>query len=77
MCCIELFIITLGYLDTGSADLWVISDECTSKLCQKATVPSYPTANFKDSGATVNLTYGDSATGTFAYVIPSSLLAVD
>ncbi|KAJ7638234.1 aspartic peptidase domain-containing protein, partial [Roridomyces roridus] len=49
--------------DTGSSDLWMVSDACTS--C-KATLPLFPQSSFASSGVPVDLTYGDSLTGTFA-----------
>ncbi|KAF9456223.1 aspartic peptidase domain-containing protein [Collybia nuda] len=51
-------------LDTGSSDLWVISDTCTA--CPKS-VPHYPQATFQSTGLEVKLLYGDSRTGTHAY----------
>lgn len=52
-------------LDTGSADLWVISDACTSN-CSAQGVPLYPTATFQATGLDASLIYGDSRTGTHA-----------
>lgn len=51
-------------LDTGSADLWVISDTCVGNCT--STVPLYPQTTFEPSGLTVQLLYGDSRTGTHA-----------
>ncbi|KII86691.1 hypothetical protein PLICRDRAFT_114010 [Plicaturopsis crispa FD-325 SS-3] len=53
-------------LDTGSSDLWVVSDACKTSLCQKSNVTPYPTSSFVSSNASVTLNYGDSTTGTFA-----------
>jgi len=53
-------------LDTGSSDLWVISDQCKTTLCQSSNVPAYPSANIMPGGGSVNLSYGDSLTGTHA-----------
>ncbi|KAH9936202.1 aspartic peptidase domain-containing protein [Fomitopsis serialis] len=53
-------------LDTGSSDLWIMSDTCQTPVCQKSTAHAYPTESMQLTGATVNLTYGDSTTGTFA-----------
>ncbi|KAG6872207.1 hypothetical protein C0995_011970 [Termitomyces sp. Mi166 len=50
-------------LDTGSSDLWVISDACIT--CSKA-VQQYPQATFNSVGLDVALLYGDSQTGTHA-----------
>lgn len=50
-------------LDTGSSDLWVISDACTK--CA-STVPLYPQASLQSTGLDVALYYGDSSTGTHA-----------
>lgn len=51
-------------LDSGSADLWVISDGCVGNCTQG--VPVYPQATLQDSGLDVHLFYGDSRTGTHA-----------
>ncbi|XP_006456233.1 hypothetical protein AGABI2DRAFT_211096 [Agaricus bisporus var. bisporus H97] len=52
-------------LDTGSSDLWVLSDLCT-KGCG-TNVPAYrQQTNFNSTGLDASLLYGDSATGTFA-----------
>lgn len=50
--------------DTGSADLWVISDSCTGNC--NSTVPLYPQTTFQTTGQTVQLLYGDSRTPTHA-----------
>ncbi|KAI0266450.1 aspartic peptidase domain-containing protein [Gloeopeniophorella convolvens] len=52
-------------LNTGSSDLWVLSDSCTTD-CFSVTVPLYPQTSFQPSGLAVRLAYGDSLTGTFA-----------
>ncbi|KAI0320020.1 aspartic peptidase domain-containing protein [Amylostereum chailletii] len=52
-------------LDTGSSDLWVLSDACTTD-CFSTDVPKYPTASFQPAGIAVQLLYGDSRTGTHA-----------
>jgi hypothetical protein len=52
-------------LDTGSSDLWVVSDACTGNC--SASVPLYPQATFQSTGLDVQLLYGDSSTGTHAY----------
>jgi len=51
-------------LDTGSSDLWVISDACAS--CSR-TVQLYPQKTFQSVGLEARLLYGDSRTGTQAF----------
>jgi len=53
-------------VDTGSSDLWVVSDACKTKVCNNANMPRYPSASIKPAGGPVNLRYGDSLTGTHA-----------
>ncbi|KAL0959031.1 hypothetical protein HGRIS_014338 [Hohenbuehelia grisea] len=56
-------------LDTGSADVWVVSDTCGT-TCTPGSgigVPLYPQASFKPSGLDARLSYGDSQTGTHAF----------
>lgn len=56
--------------DTGSADLWIISTDCT--MCNatlqrlSTTLPMYPIQNLKSADGVVTLTYGDSSTATDA-----------
>ena len=52
-------------VDTGSSDLWVISDSCTGNCT--SSVPLYPHSTFKSANLDVQLLYGDSFTGTHAY----------
>ena len=52
-------------LDTGSSDLWVLSDACTTD-CFSTNLPKYPIATFQPAGIAVQLLYGDSRTGTHA-----------
>ncbi|TFK67789.1 acid protease [Pluteus cervinus] len=52
-------------LDTGSADLWVLSDRCTVGCAPS--IPLYPQDTFKSTGLEVQLFYGDSKTGTHAF----------
>ncbi|KIJ56206.1 hypothetical protein M422DRAFT_57662 [Sphaerobolus stellatus SS14] len=53
-------------LDTGSSDLWAISDACTDAECKNG-LPVYPQATFKPNGVDAQLFYGDSLTGTHAF----------
>jgi hypothetical protein len=57
---------TAVQLDTGSSDLWVISDACTTDICKNATAARYPSATFNPTAISVKMNYGDSKTGTFA-----------
>ncbi|EJC99086.1 acid protease [Fomitiporia mediterranea MF3/22] len=50
-------------LDTGSADLWILSDSCTT--CSVSPFPLYPSQGL-ERVADVKLRYGDSRTGTHA-----------
>ena len=54
--------------DTGSSDLWTLSDACLSGCTneKKNQVRVYPQSTFKSSGLDVEIQYGDSLTGTFA-----------
>jgi hypothetical protein len=52
--------------DTGSSDLWVISDDCESELCNNSDLPRYSLSSFNASGPSVTMYYGDSKTGTYA-----------
>ena len=53
-------------VDTGSSDLWVMSDTCNTKACRKSTSQPYASASGSSTGASVALRYGDSNTGTHA-----------
>jgi hypothetical protein len=53
-----------SWTDTGSSDLWVISDN--SGLTPPSGVSLYPHDDFISSGIDVHLVYGDSHTGTHA-----------
>lgn len=53
-------------LDTGSSDLWAISDACSDPVCNNG-LPQYPQATFKPAGVDARLFYGDSLTGTHAF----------
>ncbi|KAA1478680.1 acid protease [Dentipellis sp. KUC8613] len=60
-------------LDTGSADLWVLSTDCVSPNASateppacNASVPLYSPTTFQPTGLNASLLYGDSLTGTHA-----------
>ncbi|KAF8506242.1 aspartic peptidase domain-containing protein [Hysterangium stoloniferum] len=54
-------------LDTGSSDLWTVTDACRSAACRNADVPIYPQATFQSANLDVKLFYGDSTSGTHAF----------
>jgi hypothetical protein len=58
--------LTTVNLDTGSSDLWAVSNACTNKSCGKLTAPVYDSTSFNSSGTSVTMNYGDSTTGTNA-----------
>ncbi|KAJ4000059.1 aspartic peptidase domain-containing protein [Lentinula boryana] len=53
-------------IDTGSSDLWVISDICASPDCTRSN-SSVPNSGFHSSSYPASLFYGDSLTGTHAF----------
>ncbi|EKM79641.1 hypothetical protein AGABI1DRAFT_114140 [Agaricus bisporus var. burnettii JB137-S8] len=55
-------------LDTGSSDLWVVSDACTAGTCADSNVRGYSpmSSNANSTGVRVEMFYGDSKTGTYA-----------
>jgi len=57
-------------IDTGSSDLWVISDACTAGC---GNVAKYPQFSFNSTGLDVQLLYGSSSSGTYA----SGLIGTD
>lgn len=57
---------TVVHLDTGSSDLWAISDLCTDGPCGNSVAPRLDSSQLNNSGARVTMYYGDSTTGTFA-----------
>ncbi|KAL6303913.1 acid protease [Sparassis latifolia] len=56
----------LDLADTGSSDLWVISEACHTKTCRSSTSPAYSTSLFDPLGPSMNISYGDSKTSTYA-----------
>ena len=58
--------LSLIHVDTGSSDLWVVSDTCTTTVCKNTNMPPYPSASIQPAGGSVDLQYGDSLTGTHA-----------
>ncbi|KAG1865478.1 aspartic peptidase domain-containing protein [Suillus subalutaceus] len=52
-------------LDTGSSDLWVLSNVCQG-TCSSVNAVLYPTNTFHDMGLDATIVYGDSKTGTYA-----------
>ncbi|KAG2114437.1 aspartic peptidase domain-containing protein [Suillus cothurnatus] len=52
-------------LDTGSSDLWVLSNICQGP-CSSANTALYPPNTFHDTGLDATIVYGDSKTGTYA-----------
>jgi hypothetical protein len=60
----HIFILCSPGIDTGSSDLWVISDACVSNC---STGPLYPQATLQLTGLDAHLLYGDSRTGTHAF----------
>lgn len=61
-----IFTLMRPHIDTGSSDLWVISDACTTNVCTSSTAVRYPSSSVNSSGAQVTMRYGDSTTGSFA-----------
>ncbi|KAK0202190.1 aspartic peptidase domain-containing protein [Desarmillaria ectypa] len=57
---------TAVHLDTGSSDLWVITDACTGGTCSSVTTARYDSSTLNLTGAQVTMNYGDSTTGTSA-----------
>jgi hypothetical protein len=53
-------------LDTGSSDLWAVSDACRTGTCENSNVAKYPSATGNLTGVDITLLYGDSSSGTFA-----------
>ncbi|KAK0187646.1 aspartic peptidase domain-containing protein [Armillaria mellea] len=57
---------TAVHLDTGSSDLWVITDACSGGTCSSVTTARYDSSTLNLTGAQVTMNYGDSTTGTSA-----------
>lgn len=53
-------------IDTGSSDLWVVSNACNTDICNNSTATRYPATNFQPAGVGATMNYGDSKTGTSA-----------
>ncbi|KAL4246838.1 peptidase A1 family protein [Abortiporus biennis] len=53
-------------LDTGSSDLWVMSDNCETDVCKSSKATPYASSSGQSTSASVQLNYGDSTTGTHA-----------
>ncbi|KAJ3571520.1 hypothetical protein NP233_g3700 [Leucocoprinus birnbaumii] len=58
--------VTAVNLDTGSSDLWAVSDACQIGTCNGSPVTRYPAAAENSTGVDVKMTYGDSTSGTYA-----------
>lgn len=56
-------------LDSGSADLWVVSETCNTEQCDSASqsLPKYPQSNLHSTGEAFRIQYGNSETGTYAF----------
>jgi hypothetical protein len=61
-----MYLVVHQFTDTGSSDLWVITDQCTAGTCVGASATRYPSKLVNSSGVTVTMQYGDSTTGTQA-----------
>uniref|UniRef100_A0A0W0F8B4 Peptidase A1 domain-containing protein n=1 Tax=Moniliophthora roreri TaxID=221103 RepID=A0A0W0F8B4_MONRR len=60
--------VTAVHLDTGSSDLWSITDACTTGTCSRLSSLTHPieSTGLNTSDARVIMRYGDSLTGTNA-----------
>ncbi|KAL0567897.1 hypothetical protein V5O48_014093, partial [Marasmius crinis-equi] len=60
--------VTAVHLDTGSSDLWAITDGCTTGSCTQLSplTSSLPSASLNLTKTQVTMHYGDSFTGTTA-----------
>jgi hypothetical protein len=52
--------------DTGSSDLWIMSDACQTAACKASSAAAYKASSGQPTGASVNLQYGDSTSGSHA-----------
>lgn len=52
------------FVDTGSADLWIASNQCTSTTCEGiTTLDTATSSSFKDLNQPFNITYGSGEAG--------------
>lgn len=52
------------FVDTGSADLWIASNQCTSATCEGiTTLDTATSSSFKDLNQPFNITYGSGEAG--------------
>lgn len=54
-------------IDTGSADHWVITDQCNTSTCTNSDSARLPSSSVNSTGSEVSMFYGDSTTGTSAH----------
>ncbi|KAH9480354.1 Pepsin A [Psilocybe cubensis] len=54
-------------LDTGSSDLWVLSENCHLNSCERANGSRYMSFSSVSSGIDVDMHYGDSSTSAYAF----------